>query len=210
MPDNFTPGMHRQDWLYRFAKFIERRLPPSFVSFGTTLWEYWDGFSNYMAMLVGKIPSRHLRVLLYKLFGIQIGRSSVIGLNARFFNTHGIHIGDNSTFGSGAMLDGRKGLFVGNHCCSGMDVAIFTLQHDMDSPTFETVGGPVIIGDYVYIGPRVIILPGVNIGKGAVVMAGAVVTKDVAPYHIVGGIPARFIRERSHDQVYHVTYSPFR
>jgi acetyltransferase-like isoleucine patch superfamily enzyme len=64
--------------------------------------------------------------------------------------------------------------------------------------------------DYVYVGPRAIILPGVHIGKGAAVMAGAVVTKDVAPYHMVGGIPAHFICERSHNLVYHVTHPPFR
>ena len=58
------------------------------------------------------------------------------------------------------------------------------------------VSSPVIIEDYVFIGPRSIILPGVKIGKGAVVAAGAVVSKDVAPYAIVGGVPAKIIGER--------------
>ena len=48
----------------------------------------------------------------------------------------------------------------------------------------------------MFIGPRAIILPGVKIGKGAVVGAGAVVTKDVAPFKVVGGVPAKEIGER--------------
>jgi len=79
---------------------------------------------------------------------------------------------------------------------------IYTLQHDMESPSFDAVGAPVIIEDYVYIGPRAIILPGVRIGYGAVVGAGAVVTKDVPPYAVVGGVPAKFIHERNHDLDY--------
>jgi maltose O-acetyltransferase len=55
---------------------------------------------------------------------------------------------------------------------------------------------PVIIEDDVWIGARVIILPGVKIGKGSIVGAGAVVTKDVEPYSIVAGVPAKLIRKR--------------
>ena len=54
----------------------------------------------------------------------------------------------------------------------------------------------MIIDDYVFIGPRAIILPGVTIGRGAVVAAGAVVTKSVAPFEVVGGVPAQKISER--------------
>lgn len=54
---------------------------------------------------------------------------------------------------------------------------------------------PVTIGDHVWIGLRAIILKGVTIGDGAVVAAGSIVTKDVAPHTLVGGNPARFIRE---------------
>ncbi|KKR50505.1 MAG: Acetyltransferase, partial [Candidatus Levybacteria bacterium GW2011_GWA2_40_16] len=61
---------------------------------------------------------------------------------------------------------------------------------------FRPISKPVIIEDYVFIGPRSIILPGVTIGKGAVVAAGAVVSKDVAPFTVVGGVPAVKIRDR--------------
>lgn len=54
----------------------------------------------------------------------------------------------------------------------------------------------IIIEDDVWIASRAIILKGVHIGRGSVVAAGAVVTKDVAPYSVVGGVPARFIKYR--------------
>jgi acetyltransferase-like isoleucine patch superfamily enzyme len=85
-------------------------------------------------------------------------------------------------------------------------VWIWTLEHDPQSPDFATVGGPVTIEDYAWVGCRVVILPGVCIGKGAVVAAGAVVTKDVPPYAIVGGVPARTIGERAPDLRYQLTW----
>lgn len=61
----------------------------------------------------------------------------------------------------------------------------------------ERVEDDITIGDDVWIGSNAVILKGVTIGEGAIVGAGAVVTKDVAPYTVVGGIPAKFIKERT-------------
>lgn len=55
---------------------------------------------------------------------------------------------------------------------------------------------PVEIGDDVWIGNRVIILPGVKIGKGCILASGSVITKDVEPYSVMGGVPAKLIRKR--------------
>ena len=133
---------------------------------------------------------------------MNIGQGSTIHWQCRFFAPEGISIGENTLVGNNAFLDGRCGLTIGNRVITASEVAIYTLQHDIDDPQFAHVGAPVIINDYVYIGPRAIILPGVTIGQGAVVAAGAVVTTDVEPYTLVGGIPARFIRERSRQLQY--------
>ena len=99
-------------------------------------------------------------------------------------------------------MDGRDKLTIGNHVDIASEVMIYNCQHDVQSPDFKAVCAPVEIGDYVFIGPRAIILPGVNIKKGAVIGAGAVVTKDVDEFAIVGGVPAKPIKERIKDLNY--------
>ena len=105
-------------------------------------------------------------------------------------------IGHNSIVGDNGFLDGRFGLHIGNNVNIAGEVRIYTLEHDISSPTFGGSGGPIRIDDWVYIGTRVTILPGVTIGEGAVIASGAVVTKDVTPWTMVGGVPARFIKGR--------------
>jgi acetyltransferase-like isoleucine patch superfamily enzyme len=78
------------------------------------------------------------------------------------------------------------------------------LQHlniPKNRTSIEEMNTPVIIGNDVYLGDGIVVMPGVTIGDGAVVAANAVVTKDVEPYTIVGGIPAKKIRDRFPDDV---------
>jgi len=98
--------------------------------------------------------------------------------------------------GNHAFLDGRKGITIGNNVNIAGEVRIYTMEHDIYSPVFGGAGAPVAINDWAYIGSRVTILPGVVIGEGAVVASGAVVTRSVAPWCMVGGVPAKFIQER--------------
>ena len=87
----------------------------------------------------------------------------------------------------------------------GSEVHLWTDQHDYNDPYFRATKskvGPIIIGDRAWIGPRVTILHNVHIGEGAVIAAGAVVTKDVEPFTVVGGIPAKKIAERNHNLMY--------
>ena len=128
--------------------------------------------------------------------GIRFPSNSIIYWRCRFLNPKGVHIGQHSIVGNDAFLDGRKGLFIGNNVNIAGDVRIYTMEHDVNSPSFEGIGSPVHIKDLVYIGSRVTILTGVEIGEGAVVSSGAVVTKSVPPWTIVGGVPAKFIKNR--------------
>lgn len=176
---------------------VYQRLPTGWQKRATIVWRYWQGFRLWLATLIGFIPSHRVRLFLYRhLFGTKIGHNSTIHWQCRFFAPEGVIIGENTVIGNNAFFDGRCGLTIGNRVMTAAEVAIYTLQHDIDDPMFAHTGAPVVIEDYVYIGPRVIILPGVRVGKGAVIAAGAVVTKDVAAYTLVGGVPARFIRNR--------------
>ncbi len=161
----------------------------------------------FCGRLVGWIPLHIVRGLLYRtLFGMRIGWQTHIHMGLRFYNSWHVRIGRNTVIGDGVFLDGRHDLVIGNNVSIASDVMIYNSQHDLQAPDFHAIEAPVVIEDFVFIGPRVIILPGVTIGKGAAVAAGAVVTNDVPPYHIVGGVPARFIRERTKELQYTLNY----
>jgi maltose O-acetyltransferase len=160
------------------------------------LYNYIVDIEVLVLRLVGLIPSHLVRKATYRLAGVKIGHGSTIHLGANFFDPKNVVIGQDTIVGDHCFLDGRDQLIIGNHVDIASQVLIYNSQHDIDHPQFKAINKPVIIEDYVFIGPRVVILPGVVIRKGAVVAAGAVVTKDVAEYSVVGGVPAREIRQR--------------
>lgn len=185
------------------SSWIARRIPAGLVPFARWLKLNCEGFVLYLAFLTGRVPSHLFRLFMYRhVFRIKIGKHSTIHWRARFYAPHGVSIGNNTIIGYDAFLDGRFGITVGDNVNIGGEVAIFTAQHDPDAQDFAMVGAPVTIGDYAYIGTRATILPGVRIGQGAVVATGAVVIKDVSPYSMVGGVPARYIKDRRRDLSY--------
>jgi len=154
--------------------------------------EFWLMILRY----TGNIPFYSIRRLFYSISGIKIGKGSIIHMWANFFYPANISIGEDTIIGDHSFLDGRDKLIIGNHVDIASGVLIYNSEHDLESENFSARIAPIEIGDYVFIGPRAIILPGVKIGRGAVVAAGAVVTKDVEPFMIVGGVPAKEIGER--------------
>lgn len=163
----------------------------------------WLEFINFLLIVIGFFPSHHVRRFCYRLAGMHIGAGSTIHTGARFYNPRNIVIAKDTIIGEGAVLDGRAYLRIGSHVDMASEVMIYNAQHDIQSDDFHAISGDVIIEDYVFIGPRSIILPGVTLGKGAVVAAGAVVTKDVAPFAIVGGVPAKVIGERKQKELHY-------
>lgn len=163
---------------------------------GARLYSYLQDLELLVVRIAGLIPIFWLRKLIYQSAGLNIGRKSHIHMCAQFFNLENIHIGQGTIIGQGVFLDGRDRLVIGHNVDIASEVMIYNSEHDINDPDFTAIVQPVEVGDYVFIGPRAIILPGVVIGTGAVVAAGAVVTKNVDPYAIVGGVPAKVIGER--------------
>ena len=111
-----------------------------------------------------------------------------------------VTLGDYSGIGINAKIYGT--CHIGRYVMMGTDVTIITRNHRFDRTDIPMMEQgfeeerPVYIGNDVWIGDRALILPGVHIGDGSIIAAGAVVTKDVPPYSIVAGVPARKIRDR--------------
>jgi maltose O-acetyltransferase len=167
----------------------------------------WGDLRLWVLTMAGYIPSHRIRNLVYRTAGVQLAPHSSIHWRARFFAPQDLTIGDYTTIGNDSFFDARDGIKIGSCVNIAAEVRIYTREHDIDDPYFAETGGPVVIEDYAYVGTRVTILPGITIGKGAVVASGAVVTKDVPPYMLVGGVPAKVIRERSRDLRYKLGYA---
>jgi len=158
---------------------------------------------------VGRLPSRRLRHAYLALWLGRLGVGTGVQMSCRFLNGRKIMLGDRNVINFGCLLDGRHyAIRTGSDVSIGPEASILTLGHDPQSTDFADRGGEVTIGDHVWIGYRAIVLPGTAIGDGAVVAAGAVVTRDVPPYAIVAGNPARQIGERSRALAYRLDFRP--
>lgn len=157
--------------------------------------------------VVARIPCHALRLLFYRRI-FEIGSRTSILMGVTLWRPGGLTIGHHSTINSGSVIDSRGGLRIGSSVNIAGYVQIWTAAHDPDSATHQAVLAPVVIEDFVWIATRATILPGVTVGEGAVIAAGSVVTHDIPPYTIVGGVPARKIRDRSKSLTYKLDYFP--
>ena len=107
-----------------------------------------------------------------------------------------IHFGKNVFINACCNFQDQGGIFIGNNVLIGHNVTLATINHDVN---IETRGNmllkPIIIEDDVWVGSGAIITQGVRVGKGAIIAAGAIVTKDVEPFSVVGGVPAKLIKK---------------
>ena len=112
-----------------------------------------------------------------------------------------VRLGNNLIFNRNVSITARSKVSIGNNVLFGPNVVINDSNHlfiDKDKPITQQghTAKEIIIEDDVWIASNSVILKGVHIGKGAVVAAGSVVTKDVEPYTVVAGAPARKIKNR--------------
>lgn len=145
-----------------------------------------------------KWPAK-IRYFVAKQLFDKVGDRLTMEKGANFGTGKGISVGSFSGIGLNAYIRGP--LKIGDNVLMGPDCIILTSNHNyasLDKPIRQQGSSvqPVHIGNDVWIGTRVIILPGVTIGDGAIIAAGSVVTKNIPPYTVVGGVPARVIKER--------------
>jgi acetyltransferase-like isoleucine patch superfamily enzyme len=139
--------------------------------------------------------------------GIAIGENTIVMhhavlhvYNFRGLPHAGIKIGHDSLIGEFSVIRGQGGVTIGNRVYTSPFTQIIAVNHRFDNPDVSFVAQGItaegiVIEDDVWIGAAAVITDGVHIGKGAVVAAGAVVTRDVPAHTVVGGVPAKILRE---------------
>ncbi len=179
-------------------------------SLNKSLWEYPVYiFKNMFSLLLSKFYLRNVNTgsmvmcrkkpsLLIE-GNLQIGGgtkiwSKVYRTRLAVFKGAELNIGSDS-FINGARIAAKTKISIGNNVHIAPEVVIMDSDfHDKSNLNAEGKSSQIIIHNKVWIATRSIILKGVEIGEGAVIAAGSVVTKDVKPYTLVGGVPAKFIK----------------
>lgn len=191
----------------RWGKAYKAHIVYRIALYPYNLWEklFRKGWQRYMLFQVGLIPFHYIRRFVYRALGAEIGKNVVFHFRTEIRGIHRLKIGAGTIIGDNALLAAQRGLTIGKNVNLSSNVSIYSGAHDHRNPYFRSTPAttrPITIGDRVWIGSNAIILTGVNIGEGAVVCAGCVVTKDVEPYAVVAGIPARKVNERPRDLRY--------
>lgn len=183
--------------LSEFKAAMSRR---EHIDFSTEMRSYMRGAAREAQRLTAEIncgyhTAEELKILFEELVGQRL--DDAFALFPPFYTDFGknILLGKNVFINSGCCFQDQGGITIGDNCLIGHQVVIATLNHDFE-PSMRAcmTPAPVAIGRNVWIGSHATVLPGVTVGDNAVIAAGAVVTKDVPRDTVVGGVPARVIK----------------
>lgn len=152
----------------------------------------WSFLAKWMPYFIGG----GLRVWLLRRFGMKDHGRVYFYPSAKVWAPWNLELASNIAIDDEVNLYSVAKIQIGTKVAISREAFICTASHDITKPNRPLVTAPISIGDGVWIGARATILPGVTIGEGAVVAAGAVVAKDVAPWTVVGGNPAKVIKMR--------------
>lgn len=166
----------------------------------------FEDLTFFLFKIVGFIPCHIIRYYFYKyVFWMKLGEKVVIYYGLETRDPWNISIGNGSIIGDKCILDGRRGIVIGNNVNISTGVWIWTLQHQINSPSFETDtdAGIVEICDRAWISSRTTILPNCYIHEGCVIASGGVLTKSTCgPFKIYAGVPGKCIGERNSNLLY--------
>lgn len=166
------------------------------------LFEIFSLFTDFVMHL----PLACVRNVYAKIIFKEFGKGSQLARHVHLIAPYRISIGKNVFINRNVILDGRSNLKICDNTDIGEYCSIWTLQHDINSPTHATVGSPTIIEDHCWIAPRSIVLPGCRVKRGVVVATNSVVTKDTEECVLVAGSPAKTIKSRQNGLNYELRY----
>jgi putative colanic acid biosynthesis acetyltransferase WcaF len=136
------------------------------------------------------------RRFLLRIFGARIGVEAHIYPSVRIWAPWNLELGDYSALGHAVDCYSVDRVQIGSHVGVSQYSYLCTASHDISDPRLGLTHAPIVIGEAAWVAADVFVGPGVRIGAGAVVGARSSVFKEVAPWTVVCGSPARFLKKR--------------
>ena len=141
-------------------------------------------------------PANSWRLFWLRLFGAKLYGKPFVHQRARIQIPWNLIMYDKSCIGDRTNIYSLGEVTIGKNAVIAQEAYICTGTHAFDSTVMNLITNPISIGEHAFVGARAFIMPGVSLGDYSIVASMSVVTKNVEPWYIVGGIPARFIKMR--------------
>ncbi|MCH4822769.1 putative colanic acid biosynthesis acetyltransferase [Gramella lutea] len=155
---------------------------------------------TYLIFFLPFFPNfcRIWRCFILRLFGAKIGKQSNIRSTVRIWAPWNLKVGNYSSIAPGTDIYNQGEIEIGDRTIISQKTYLCASTHDYNQATFPLVKKPIKIGNQVWIAADAFIGPGVQIGEGVIVGARSAVFKNIEPWTIVRGNPARFVKSRTH------------
>lgn len=161
---------------------------------GRLIWNicYWILFRPFDLFIFNK-----WRILILKIFGAKIGKGSIIHASTKIWAPWNLSVGSYTCFGPHVDCYNQGLITIGSNTTISQKSYLCASSHDISDPIMNLILKPIEIEDQVWVAADAFVGPGVKIGKGAVVGARASVFRNVTSWTVVGGNPAKYIKERT-------------
>jgi putative colanic acid biosynthesis acetyltransferase WcaF len=136
------------------------------------------------------------RRLLLRSFGARIAAHVHIYPTARIWAPWNLSCDEGASVAEDAVIYNPKPLHMGAHAIVSQQAYICGATHDFEDPAFPLIAFPMSLGAKSWVCARATVLPGVNLGEGAILGLGSVASRDLAPWTVYAGLPAREIKKR--------------
>jgi putative colanic acid biosynthesis acetyltransferase WcaF len=147
-------------------------------------------------LVSSRIPGSAHRCWLLRAFGARVGKRVRIKPGVRVKFPWRLEIGDHSWVGEDVWIDNLAPVTIASNCCISQRAYLCTGSHDWSRPTFDLIVRPIHIEQAAWVAACSTIGPGVTVGEGAVLGLGSVATRDLEPWTIYSGAPAKPVRKR--------------
>lgn len=157
---------------------------------------FWNITWCILARPFPKSSANRWKIFILKLFGAKVASNAYVYASAKIFMPWNLTMEEHACLASGVDCYNAAPIIIKRYATVSQRSYLCTASHNISSSRHEQIEKPITIEEKAWVAAEAFIGPGVKVGEGAVVGARAVVFKDVAPWTVVGGNPAKYIKDR--------------